>query len=177
MWRATIRWRARPRPRKSWTVNSLFTVPKTKVYISCLCHRTPRAYWLREPVGVPMGTLVLVGLGLFYPFLWGPRLLPRRALKVISVLYSRMECSAVWRPTVPGAVVSTSAPDVPGLPAVSSVSVSVFPSPTLVFNQHGHIMHLLYAKCHAASLGYRRRGGGRSVPRAWNCTEAGVYGV
>lgn len=80
-----------------------------------------------------MGTLGLVGLGLFYPFLWGPRLLPRWVLKVISVLYSQMECSAVWGPTVPRAVVPTSAPDVLGLPAVSSVSVSVFPSPTLVF--------------------------------------------
>lgn len=87
-------------------MSSLFAVPNPKVYISCLCHGTPRAHWLREPGGVPMGTLVLVGPGLLHPFLWGPRLLPRRKLKVISVLYSQMECLAVSRPTVPGAVLS-----------------------------------------------------------------------
>lgn len=49
------------------------------------------------------------------------------------------------------------------------MSVSVFPLPHTGFHQHGQIMHLLYAKCHVAPLGYRRRGGGRGV-----CPELGT---
>ena len=149
-----------------------------KVYIACLCQRIPRAHWPRGSGGVPKGTLVLVAMGLLRPFLWGPCLLPRRALKVISVLYSQLECAPVWRPTVPGDVLRPHlCSQYPGLPARISVSVSVFPLPHTGFHQHGQIMHLLYARCHAAPLGYRRREGGRGVPKAWNCTKARVYGV
>lgn len=69
---------------------------------------------------------------------------------------------------------ATSTPDVPGLPAVSTVAVSVFPLPTLAFTN----MNILDTDCMPSAMMHLwNRGGGRGVPRAWNCTKARVYRV
>lgn len=142
-----------------------------KVSISRLCHNiqsplAKRAWW---------GAYGHYGFSWNRPLCWGPHLLPKKALTVISGLYSQLECWPAWRPTAPRDILRPHlCSDAPGLPAVSSGSVSVSPLSHTGFHQHGHIMHLMYAKCHAAPSVYSRRGGERCMPRAWNCTKASL---
>lgn len=80
-------------------MSSLLAVPDGEGSHVCVTEH-PEPTGQEGVVGVSVGTLVLVGTGFLHPFLWGPCLLPRRALKVTSVLYSQLECPPpTWRPT------------------------------------------------------------------------------
>lgn len=92
-------------------MSSLLTVPDGEVSQSIRLTSVPqniqsplakRAWW---------GACGHHGFSWNRPLRWGPHLLPRKPLTVISGLYSQLEHWPAWRPTAPGDIKDpTSAP-------------------------------------------------------------------